>query len=363
MRSSVYLLLLAVFALFSIGLLMIFNTTSAEILDRSLQIDTHQALLKQTLYGFMGTIFALAFYYLGYKRILAHSQIFFWLALFLLALVFVPQIGQKINGARRWVSILGFTFQPSEIAKYLLPLVLIKQMGEKIPHTFFSFIKRLFPFALPVVLIFLEPDNGTTALLFLTLIVLFFLLKVPYMYWAIPCLVLFAVGGTIAYNMPHVRSRIAVYLDPEKDLQGKGHQPHQAKIAAGSGGLWGKGIGESLQKLTYLPEARSDYIAAIFAEECGFIGIVLLIGLYMLIVLCGVSIAMQAKDPLGFYTASIITFLLSIQAFINLGVVSNLLPSKGTTLPFISQGGSALITTLCALGVLISVGKHAQKKS
>jgi len=162
--------------------------------------------------------------------------------------------------------------------------------------------------------------------------------------------------------MPHVSDRIHVYLHPESDLRGKGHQPHQAKIAAGSGELWGKGLGESLQKLEYLPEARSDYIAAIFAEECGFMGMLGLIFLYMLIGFCGFYIANSALDREGFYIASIFTFLLCFQAFLNLGVVSGLLPSKGTNLPFFSQGGSSLLANMMGVCVILNIGRHPMKR-
>ena len=163
--------------------------------------------------------------------------------------------------------------------------------------------------------------------------------------------------------MPHVSDRIQVYLHPEYDLRGKGHQPYQAKIAAGSGKLWGKGWGESLQKLEYLPEARNDYIAAIFAEETGFVGMTTLILLYMGIGFCGFCIAQKAKDKEGCYTAAIFTFLLCFQAFLNLGVVSGLLPSKGTNLPFFSQGGSSLLVNSMALCVLLNVAHLSKRES
>ncbi len=341
---------------------MIFNTTSAEILDKSLAASTHSAMLKQILYGLVGFFLAYLLYKIGYEKILEHSFFFFLLVSVGLILVFVPPIGLKINGGSRWISLGGLVFQPSEAAKYLFPLVFIQQFSKCTKLHFVTFIRLLLPLFFSLFLILLEPDNGTAALLILTMIALFFLTKIPSFYWAIPFFSLILVGGTLAYHMPHVKSRIAVYLHPEKDLKGKGHQPHQAKIAAGSGGLLGKGLGESLQKLTYLPEARSDYIAAIFAEEFGFIGMLGLISLYMTILFSGISIAMRSHSLHGFYTAAILTFLLCIQAFVNLGVVSNLLPSKGTTLPFISQGGSALIASLCALGVLLSVARNEEKK-
>lgn len=158
--------------------------------------------------------------------------------------------------------------------------------------------------------------------------------------------------------MPHVGDRINIYLHPELDLQGKGHQPYQAKIAAGSGGILGRGLGESLQKLDYLPYAYSDYIAAIFGEEFGFVGIALLIILYMLIGYFGFSIAAKAENLPAFYTVAILTYLICFQAFLNLGVVSGLLPSKGTNLPFFSQGGSSLLANFMVVCIILNISNR-----
>jgi cell division protein FtsW len=144
-------------------------------------------------------------------------------------------------------------------------------------------------------------------------------------------------------------------LNPELDLKGKGHQPYQAKIAAGSGQLLGRGPGNSLQKLSYLPEAQNDYIAAIYAEEFGFLGIVTLIVLYMIIAYVGFYIAHICQDRNGLYFATAITFLICFQAFMNLGVVSGLLPSTGLNLPFFSQGGTSLMANIAGLGLLLNI--------
>jgi cell division protein FtsW len=361
MRSTHTLLCFIVVLLFSIGLLMIYGTTSAEIIDRSLEKDWYMATLRQVLFGLIGLVLGGIFYITGYQKLLKHSHLLLWVVIGSLAIVFVPGIGCKINGAKRWISLMGFTFQPSEMAKYILPMILIKQILQKPKLSFFGFITLLLPFFLSLVLVILEPDNGTAAVMICCAMLCFFLLKVPALYWALPSFLVVVTAAGFAFHMPHVKSRLTVYLHPEQDLLGKGHQPYQAKIAAGSGRLTGRGIGESLQKMTYLPEARSDYIAAIYAEECGFIGILFLIGLYLAILFLGMKIALLAKDPLGFHIAAMITFLITLQAFVNLGVVSNLLPSKGTTLPFVSQGGSALMVSFAILGLLLSVSK--QEKS
>jgi cell division protein FtsW len=362
MGKSGILLLFSAFILFGIGVLMVFNTTAAEVIDRSLDVDTHLAVKKQLLYFVFGLMMGGILLKIGYREILARTPILFLLTIFLLILVFIPKIGQTINGARRWIGLFGFTFQPSEMAKYVLPLYCLFKINS-LPKemSFKQFIFLISIFIVPVGLILLEPDNGTTLFIFVTFIIIFFLTRIPWTYWALPLFCLALIGGLVGYNMPHVQDRIRVYLHPELDLRGKGHQPYQSKIAAGSGKLWGKGLGESMQKMNYLPEARSDYIAAIFAEEFGFVGICALISLYMLLTYAGLKIAFQVKDAFSFHVASILAFILSFQAFLNLGVVSGLLPSKGITLPFFSQGGTSLVMNICVLAILISIHRESKK--
>jgi len=357
-RAAVWLIV-SVALLFSIGLLMVFNTTAAEIIDRSLDTSTHAALFKQIIYSFVGLCGGLVVYRWGYENLIRYSYPLLIGATFLLVLVFVPGIGMKIKGARRWLGLLGFPVgQPSESIKILLPAAYIYWfLKQERPIELVRFLKFLAWLFIPIALILFEPDNGTTFIIFALLVVLFFLSRIRPLYWALPLLSLFVLGGTAAYQMPHVRNRLQVYLHPELDLRGKGHQPHQAKIAAGSGQLLGRGFGESLQKLNYLPEARSDYIAAIYAEETGFIGILALIALYIILASSGLVIAISSQDKGAFLLAATLTFLISIQAFLNLGVVSGLLPSKGMTLPYFSQGGSSLMINIVTLFILLDISR------
>lgn len=281
-------------------------------------------------------------------------------AIILLAVLFIPGVGPTVNGARRWITCLGFSFQPSEWVKILIPFVYMDWFLKQKKITLIPFLKFLGTISIPLILIFLEPDNGTTAIVLFILFVLFYLTSIPLLYWALPLVLTIGGASLLAYQMPYVKARIEVYLHPELDLRGKGHQPYQAKIAAGSGGLWGKGLGESLQKLNYLPEARNDYIAAIFAEEMGFVGILSLIFLYMVFTFGGVCVALRAKDQEGFIIAAAFTFLVAIQAFLNLGIVSGLLPSKGMTLPFFSQGGTSLVVNLILLFILLDISRKSQ---
>lgn len=349
--------------LVALGLIMVFNTTAAEVLDRSLDRSTHHALIKQILYAALGAFGAWGLWILGYEAILKLSGFFLGFFTLLLILVFVPKIGQQINGAHRWLSIFGHSFQPSEFVKFLIPLYYIQAViSKKEAMKMKEFLFLLGLLAVPMGLILIEPDNGTVAIIFSALVVLFFLTRIRFLFWGMPLCLLLVCGGVVASRMPHVSDRIKVYLHPELDLKGKGHQPYQAKIAAGSGGYFGRGLGESLQKLDYLPEARSDYIAAIFAEEFGFAGICGLILLYMTIGFCGFKMALLASTRSASLMIGILTYLLCFQAFLNLGVVSGLLPSKGTNLPFFSQGGSSLLANFMVVSIILNASRFKNRK-
>lgn len=352
-------LIASIVLIFAIGILMVFNTTSAEVLDRSLDLSTHYAVMRQMMLSLIFLGCACGIYFLGYQNVLRLSGFFLLIGTILLILVFIPKIGHQINGAYRWMNFFGISLQPSEFVKYLLPIYCIhvlcrhnKSLDLK------AFLRLIATIIIPIGLILVEPDNGTVAVIFVTLLVLFLLMRIKWVYWVAPLCFFVILGSVTALQMKHVPDRIRIYLHPEADLRGKGHQPHQAKIAAGSGGLFGKGIGESLQKMDYLPAARSDYIAAIFAEEFGFIGMLGLILLYMMIGGIGFIIAYKLPSLEGFYLVAILTFLISFQAFLNLGVVSGLLPSKGINLPFFSHGGSSLLVNFISLGLLLSAAKE-----
>lgn len=356
-------LLVAAIILYVLGLVMIFNTSSAEAMDLALYGNTHNALFKQVLYTLIGAAGAYGFYRLGYRRLLELSPYALAALCVLLLLVFVPGIGMKVNGARRWISIAKFSLQPSEFVKFVGPIYLIYRLS-KIdgPIECRVFLRLAAILAIPMGLIILEPNNGTAGVFGCVLAVVCFLADVPWRFWFVPLIVCGILGATAALQMPYVAQRIQVYLHPELDLKGKGHQPYQAKIAAGSGGFIGKGPGKSLQKLSYLPEAQNDYIAAIFAEEYGFLGVLLLISTYAWLGFIAFSIAVRSKDTVGLYMGAVIAFLYTFQTFLNLGVVSGLVPPTGLNLPFFSQGGSSLIANVSALGVLMSIEKERISK-
>lgn len=354
----------SIIIIFVMGLVMIFNTTSAEVLDYSLDKSTHLSLLKQFFYAFGGIALAYGAWRAGYKQILAWTPGLLLFFTFLLVLTLIPGIGREVNGSRRWLGLAGFSFQPSEFVKYLAPAYfackILEFHGSQI--TYRRFLQLVGIVWVPMLLIMVEPNNGTAGVIGVALIVVCVMTKVPFKFWAWPLIALMIVGGVFAYNMPYVTGRIKVYLNPELDLKGRGHQPYQAKIAAGSGSLLGRGPGNSLQKLSYLPEAQNDYIAAIFAEEFGFAGMLSLIILYMVIGYCGFLAVYSCCDLKGFYLGTIVIYLICFQAFMNLGVVSGLLPSTGLNLPLFSQGGTSLMANIMGLGILFSIACPKQEQ-
>ncbi len=359
-----HLLLTCAAVIFALGVVMIFNTSSAEVLDHDLDISTHHAITRHILYTLLGVALGFAAYLVGYQTLLNLSMPMLGLFTVLLLLTFVPGIGLAANGAHRWIRLGPYTFQPSEFVKVLIPACFIHQVapykGGEIP--FPTFLRILGILAVPLFLILIEPDNGTVGIIGITLLGVFLMTGIPTRFWVGPMLALVLVAGIAATQLPYVSSRLQVYLNPELDVLGRGHQPLQARIAAGSGGLVGVGPGKSLQKLSYLPEAQNDYIAAIYAEEFGFIGVMALITLYLILITLGYQIALKAADREGAILAGMLTWLLAIQVFLNLGVVSGLLPSTGLNLPLFSQGGTSLIANLLAMGVLLNIGQPFSEK-
>ncbi|AGR96089.1 putative lipid II flippase FtsW [Chlamydia trachomatis] len=352
-----WFLISCLLGIFSLGLIMVFDTSSAEVLDRALSCSTHKALIRQITYLGLGLGIASFVYILGWKDFLKMSPMLLIFVGITLVLVLIPGIGVCRNGAKRWLGVGQLTLQPSEFVKYLVPCVAIECLTTKpsIRSSFKRFVAFVALLFIPIMLIAIEPDNGSAAVISFSLIPVFIVTAVRLRYWLVPLLCVLCIGGTFAYRLPYVQNRLQVYLHPELDIKGRGHQPYQAKIAAGSGGVFGKGPGKGLQKLTYLPEAQNDYIAAIYAEEFGFIGMLLLILLYMGFIYSGYVIAMRASLLSGAALAISITVIIGMQAFINLGVVSGLLPSKGVNLPFFSQGGSSLIANMCGMGLLLRI--------
>lgn len=344
------------FFLFSLGCVFIFNVSSAEALDTSRHRALHSSLIKQLVFASIGAVLAFFTWRFSLANILRHIDLIFGLICFALLLCFVPGIGLSANGSHRWIGFGGYYLQPSEFAKFIVPLFALTRFHRLCQQKITSWLQVLPHFALVSIalsVIIIEPDNRSTILTASGVVVACFLAHLPAKFWLLPMLVFAICAGTIASQLSYVQRRVEVFLDPGLDTSGKGYQPHQAKIAAGSGGWSGRGFGEGLQKFSYLPEAQNDYIVAIIAEELGFIGIAVLSLLYAVFFILCFWIALWADSPLMQQAVGVILYMIGIQVFINLGVVGGLLPSTGLNLPFVSQGGSSLWACSLALACLV----------
>lgn len=288
------------------------------------------------------------------------------ITILMLILVLIPGVGIERNFSRRWLSLGGFLFQPVEIAKLTMIIYFAyfyKQKASLIYHFRKGVVPPLIILAIVFGFILLQPDLGSATLILASCGLLLFFTKIRYMHLFM--LVCIAIAGFSAFAMaaPYRIERISGFLDPFHDMQGTGYQLVHSYISIQSGGLTGNGIGASVQKLGYLPESHTDFIMAIIAEEFGFLGILLVIGFYFFLFVKGIRIANRTEDKFGYLLAIGITLQLIIQAFINLGAVTGLLPITGITLPFLSYGGSSLLISVLSMGILLNISTYSRKKA
>jgi len=351
--------------IYTTGLLMVFDASSGDIVDHLSNQSLFRSFFRQLVWGGIAVGVAVSAYLFGWQRLfrISHWGYYIWI-LILLLLVFIPGIGLCVNGASRWVRFGGVIFQPSEFVKILLPLygIATSLSQPAVCYRLSAFFVWLLKMSVPVFLVLIEPNHGTAFVLMSVIVVVACAVGIPLRFWTGPLLVFLICFGVIAAKSSYVRHRVSSYFHPEADILGKGHQSYQAKIAAGSGGLFGKGPAKSVQKLSYLPEAQNDYIAAIFAEEYGFVGICVLLMVYLWL-FHDISSILKHCSPVPFCFGIALFFLLAFQTFMNLAVVSGLLPSTGLNLPFFSQGGSSLIANSGGIGFLLSMMKESEKIS
>lgn len=277
-------------------------------------------------------------------------------SIILLFLVFIPGIGLKILGARRWINAGFFVLQPSEFVKLALTIYLSAWFSTKEKGRFLAFLLLI---GLVILLVMLQPDMGTAIIILGEAIIIYFLSGGSI--WHILSLapVLLFGGLGLVLTSPYRARRLATFLNPNSGIQESSYHVRQILIALGSGGLFGVGLGNSLQKYAYLPESTTDSIFAIIAEELGFVGAVILLLIMLFIIYRGFYIAVRAKDTFGKLLAGGITSVIAIQTIVNLGAQTALLPLTGVPLPFISYGGSALIINLVSIGILLNISRQS----
>jgi cell division protein FtsW len=272
----------------------------------------------------------------------------------------IPGIGVVRGGARRWLTLGGFAFQPAELAKLSLVLYLAHSLAKKSDRiTTFSVgvLPHLVVGGVFLGLIVMEPDLGTAVTLGLLLFLMLFVAGAKTWHLALIGLSALPVVAFAVMGAEYRMRRLLTFLDPWQDASKSGFQIIQSYIAFGSGQLWGRGLGESRQKLFYLPEAHTDFIFSVIGEEMGLIGALAVLALFAVIIMRGLRLAGKIEDPFSRHLAFGLTTLLALQALIHMSVVMGLMPTKGLVLPFISYGGSAMVINLIEAGILLSLSR------
>jgi len=353
-RKSVYLLVAAIAILVVVGCVMLWST-SAFARDA---IDPTQFIKRQLMWLGVGVGACIVTANVDYHFWQKSWRIWFAASLVLLALCFVPHVGKEVGGSKRWLNLGVANFQPSELAKLatIAALAWWYSRQEINPESFWKgFVFPGLIAAIPLCLIAPEVDMGCTALIGATTLGVMFVAGVRLAY------LLPVVGGGlgalfwVATHLEQRLARLLAFLDLEKHRLGAGLQQYQALIAFGSGGVDGLGLGNSRQKQAYLPEAHTDFIFSIIGEELGLRCTLLIVFCYIIIIMCGVLISMNARDRFGMLLGFGLVVVIALQAAVNIGVNTALLPNKGLPLPFVSYGGSNLAFCLMAVGILINI--------
>lgn len=345
-------LLLAVF-----GLVMI--SSASVVMSYNDFSNNYYYLIHQFVYGFLpGIFFAYILSRTDYRKFKKNAPLFLLATMALLLIVFIPGIGPDIREAKSWIHIFGMSFQPSELAKLTLIIYLaawLEERKKKLNDFSQGFVPFIMIIALIAIPIIKQPDIGTLVAISAIAFVMYFVAGAAMSY-----IMIMFLGGMACVMMlikiaPYRMNRLTTFMHPELDPQGIGYQINQSLLALGSGGLLGLGLGHSRQKFNYLPEPIGDSIFAVAGEELGLIGLAFLIFLFIVFAKRGLAIAVGTKDDFGKFIAVGITAWVTFQALMNIGAITSLLPLTGIPLPFISYGGSALMSLLMGVGVLLSV--------
>ncbi len=350
-------LLAAVFALSALGIVMVYSSSAVSAADKL--GDAAFYLKRQLVAAVFGIGAMVAVLKLGYRRLAFVAYPALLVAIALLIAVLIPGIGTTAGGARRWIRLPGFSLQPGELAKLALVVYLAYSLAkkrEKVRDFSIGFLPHLIITGVLAGLSLRQPDFGTAVAMGLILFALLFAAgaKISYLVGAIFVALPFAYHAVA--SSPYRWKRIVAFLDPWAHRHDVGYQISESLMSIGSGGVTGLGLGDGRQKLFFLPEAHTDFIFSIIGEELGLIGVGFLLALYAIVIWRGIRASLNASEPFGAYLALGTTVLLGIQAVVNMAVAMGMLPTKGLTLPFISYGGSSLVVSMTAAGLLLSVG-------
>jgi cell division protein FtsW len=346
------------------GLVMVMSASSVIALDE--YGSSWYFVTRQAAWAGVGAVALVLVARTDYHRWRRHATPLLLVALGFLLIVLVPGVGVGANGATRWIGVGSLTFQPAELAKFAL-LVWVADLLARRAALMRNSRATLRPvivvLAVMATLLMLQPNLGTTIVLAAIALTLCFVAGAPLGPLATWATLGIGAATALALAAPYRRTRILMFLDPWADPMDKGYQNIQALVGVASGGFFGRGLGASRAKWGFLPYAHTDFIFAIIGEELGLVGAAVVVGLFVLLVIIGVRVALHAPDRFGLLLAMGVTAWFGVQAFVNIGAVIGILPITGVPLPFVSAGGSSLLFTMAAGGLLLSVARQARATS
>ncbi len=317
---------------------------------------------KQIFFGILlGLIACFIFSKIHYKSFKKYAIILFFLSLVVTLMVFIPGVGVKLNGARRWISIFGFSMQPVSLLSIGFVMYFaawLSHVKDKVKDIRYGLLPLMILLAIVGTILLLQPDTDSFLILAMTGVGMFVVAggKIRHAFFlfilAVICI------SILAFTRPYIMSRIQTYLNPRDNGQTSGYQVQQSLIAVGSGQFFGKGLGQSIQKYKFLPESISDSIFAVFGEELGFIGCVSIILLFLFFIFRGFRIAIQAPDSFGGLLALGIVILIALESFVNMASTLGIIPFSGIPLAFFSQGGTSMLVMLAEMGIMLNISRY-----
>ena len=352
------ILLLSV-VLTCLGVVMVYSASS--IMADKRYADGFFFLKRQGGFAIAGFAIMAVFAQIDYRHYRKVSSFFFLVSIGLLVMVLIPGIGTKISGAARWIRLPGISVQPAELVKITLVIFIahsLSKKGERVRELLNGFLPYMLILGVITALLLAQPDLGSALTIVSVALIMLVVAGTRMRYMIGLAAIALPLLYFLVMNVEYRRRRIMAFLDPWDDPTNSGFQIIQSWIAFGSGGVAGNGLGESKQKLFYLPEAHTDFIFSVIGEELGFIGVFIISAMFLVLILRGIRTALLSTDPFGRHLAFGISLLLGLEAFINIAVVLGMLPTKGLALPFLSYGGTSLWVTLFAVGILLNISSQ-----
>lgn len=360
MSKTARILFITVYVLIGFGLVMTYSASA--VFAEHVYHDPYHLVIRQLLFVVIGTVFLFVMAAISPNFWKDHARGVVLFSMVLLVCVFIPKIGVTAGGARRWINLGFFNFQPAELAKLAICVYLSDYLARKIKNikkgSILIYLPPILIIGATCLLTILQPDLGSTVFIFLISAILFFLSGIRLRYVITAILMFIPALYFLVIRFPYRLSRVTSYLNPWDDPQGSGFQMIQSLLAFGLGGVHGVGLGQSSQKLFYLPSSHNDFILSVVAEELGVIGIFAVMILYAIIFICGIHMAENAQREHDRLLIISITLMIVLQALINMMVATGLIPTKGLPLPFVSYGGTSMVVNLMGVGLLLGLDYH-----